>query len=77
MDLLIGSIASQSRIQWTTAFGTAEANLVPHRAFSQLLFGSEYGTAATWASLTWCCLDGRRVRIVEWFCVGNLLLAVH
>lgn len=77
MDLLIGTITSQSRIQWTMTFGTIEARLMPDCSFGQLLFGSEYGTAATRTSLTWCCFNRCCIRIVEWFGIRNLFIAAE
>lgn len=73
MDLLVGPITRQRRVQWTLALRAAEALLVPHRSLGQLLFGGEHGATATWASLAGRRLDRRRVRIVEWLRVRELL----
>lgn len=67
MDLLVGSVAGERRVQRSFAFRTAEAFLVPHRSFGQLLFGSENRSAATRTTLSGGGLNRCRVRIAERF----------
>jgi len=46
VDVAIGSIAGQDRVQWPVAVGADVALLVPHLALGQLLLGGEYGSSA-------------------------------
>lgn len=58
MDLLIGAVARQHRVQGTFAFAAAEALLMPHRSLSELLLGGENCPTASRATLARCSLDG-------------------
>lgn len=77
MDLLVWSIAGQSRVERTTALGTAEAFLVPHGTLGQLLFSGKHSAATTWASFASCGLDGRSVYGRERLGVCNLFITVQ
>lgn len=66
VDLLVGAIAREHRVQRPMTLGAVEALLVPHRALGQLLLSGEYHAAAARATLPGRRLDGRRVRINVW-----------
>lgn len=64
VDLLVGAIACQHRIQGSVTLGTIEALLVPHGALGELLFRGKYHAAATGATLPSWRLDRGRIRII-------------
>lgn len=74
VNLLVGSIAGQHRVERSMALGAVEAFLVPHSPLGKLLFGGEYHATATRATLTGWRLDCRRIGIVEWSTSRNLFL---
>ena len=74
VDLLVGAVAGEHRVEWPVALGAVEALLVPHRALGELLLGGEYHAAAARAALAGWRLDGRRVRVVEWPASRDLVL---
>jgi len=74
VDVAIGSIAGQNRVQWPVAVGAVVAFLVPHLALGQLLLGGEHGSSASGASLALTSLDRRRVRVVEGPVGADLIL---
>lgn len=61
IDILIGSIASDNRVQSLGTISTFEAFLMPHSSLGQLLFGSKNGSATTRAALTWWGSDYGRI----------------
>lgn len=65
MDLAVGAVAGQSRVERTMAFGAVEARLVPDGALGQLLLRLEDGAAAARASLALRRLDRSGVPVVE------------
>lgn len=74
VDLLVGAVAGQDRVQRAAALAAAEALLVPHGALGELLLGGVDHAAATGASLAGRGLDGRGVRVEERAQLRNLLL---
>lgn len=77
MDFMVGTITSQCWVQWALTFGTAEASLVPHCAFGQLLFSGKYCAATTWTTLSWCCFNCCCAWITEWSRCRDLLFPVY
>lgn len=77
MDLMIGSVASQSRIKGTMTLGTVEALFVPHGSLGQLLFGSKHCTTASRAALSFLRHDRSRIGIVEWPLCGDFILTAQ
>lgn len=74
IDIAIGAIAGQHRVQWTMAVGAIVALPVPHLALGQLLFGGKDGATATWTSLALGRLDRCRIGIDEGATGANLIL---
>lgn len=74
VDLLVGAVAGQDRVQRAFALGAAEALLVPHGALGELLLGGVHHAAAAGAALALGSLDGRGVRVVEGTQLRNLVL---
>jgi len=73
VDLLVGTVASQHRIQRTMALCAVEALLVPHGSFSQLLFSGEDHSSAPGTALTRWGLDRGRIGVVEGSRTGDLI----
>lgn len=75
VDVAIGTIAGQYRVQGTMTVGAVVAFLVPHLALGQLLLGSKDGATAAWTTLTLGCLDRCGVRIDERTTGTDLILS--
>lgn len=69
IDLLVRTIALQSRVQWTVAVAAVVTPLVPHRSTSQLLLSCKHSTLATRATSSLGSRNGCRV----WRCRGTTL----
>jgi len=77
VDLLVGAVAGQDRVERTLALAAAEALLVPHAALGELLLGGVHHAAAAGTPLTLGRLDGRGVRVEERTQLRNLILAAR
>lgn len=65
VNVAIGAIAGQHRVEWTMAIDAAVAPFVPHLALGQLLLGGKDSATATRAALAFGRLDRGGVRIDE------------
>lgn len=58
VDVAVGTVASENRIQNTVTFVTVEARFVPHCSTGEHLLGSKDGSSASGTSLlTFCGFD--------------------
>jgi hypothetical protein len=74
VDVLVGSIARDDRVEGLGAVFALEALAMPHRALGEHLFGGKDGTAAAWTALTLGRLNRGRVDESGFWCVSLTVL---